>query len=208
MIRSTPSSRARAAASLPRIPQSTDTISETPFAVQPVDRRRLQAVAVPQALGDEVHDVAAEHLERAAQDDRRGDAVDVVVAVDRDPLAPREGALEPLDRAAHVGEPEGIVQVLERGVQEAAGALGVAEAAQAQQPGDTGVQAERRRERGRLLVVARQVMPDEGLVMARARGLRYNQRQPTRARSCARGAALVSVSVNDVPSSPIRRNLS
>ena len=54
--------------------------------VQPLDRRRLQAVAVLQPLGDEVHDVGAEQLERAAQDHRGGDAVDVVVAVDGDPL--------------------------------------------------------------------------------------------------------------------------
>ena len=66
--------------------------------VQPIDRRRLQAVAVAQPLGDEVHDVAAEHLERAAQDDGRGDAVDVVVAVDGDPLAARERLLEAVDR--------------------------------------------------------------------------------------------------------------
>ena len=66
--------------------------------VQPIDRRRLQAVAVAQPLGDEVHDVAAEHLERAAEDHGRGDAVDVVVAVNRDALAAGDGLLEPLDR--------------------------------------------------------------------------------------------------------------
>ena len=60
--------------------------------VQPIDRRRLQAVAVLQPLGDEVDDVGAEQFERAAQDDRRRDAVDVVVAVDGDPLLPRDGA--------------------------------------------------------------------------------------------------------------------
>ena len=54
--------------------------------VQPLDRRRLQAVAVLQPLRDEVDDVGAEQLERAAQDHGRRDAVDVVVAVDRDPL--------------------------------------------------------------------------------------------------------------------------
>ena len=36
-------------------------------------------------------DVGAEQLERAAQDDRGGDAVHVVVAVDGDPLPPRDG---------------------------------------------------------------------------------------------------------------------
>ena len=46
------------------------------------------------------HDVAAEQLERAPQDDGRRDAVDVVVAVNRDPLAARHGGLEALDRLA------------------------------------------------------------------------------------------------------------
>ena len=90
MIRSTPSSRARrgrvgaADAAVDRDDQR-DAVG-----VQPLDRRRLQAVAVAQPLRDEVHDVAAEHLQRAAQDHRRGDAVDVVVAVDRDPLLARD----------------------------------------------------------------------------------------------------------------------
>ena len=35
-------------------------------------------------------DVAAEQLQRAPQDHGRGDAVDVVVAVDRDPLLARD----------------------------------------------------------------------------------------------------------------------
>ena len=47
----------------------------------------LEAVPVAQPLGDEVHDFSAEHLERPAQDDGRRDAVDVVVAVNRDALA-------------------------------------------------------------------------------------------------------------------------
>ena len=67
------------------------------FGVQPIDRRRLQAVAVAQPFGDEVDDVAAEQLERAPQDDGGRDAVDVVVAVDGDPLALRQRPLEALD---------------------------------------------------------------------------------------------------------------
>ena len=68
------------------------------FRVQPLDRRRLQAVAVAQPLGDEVHDVAAEQLERAAQDHGGGDAVDVVVAVDRDAFLARDGGQDAVDR--------------------------------------------------------------------------------------------------------------
>ena len=120
MIRSTPSSRARRAASAPRMPQSTETIERDAVGVQPLDRRRLQAVAVLQPLGDEVDDVGAEQLERAPQDDRRRDAVDVVVAVDGDPLLPRDRRQDAIDRDAHVGERHRIVQMIERRVQEAA----------------------------------------------------------------------------------------
>ena len=49
MIRSRPSSRARRAASAPRMPQSTETTSLHAFGVQAIDRRRLQAVAVASA---------------------------------------------------------------------------------------------------------------------------------------------------------------
>ena len=54
--------------------------------MQAIERRRLQPVAVAQPLGDEMDDVGAEQLERAPQDDRRRHAVDVVVAVNGDPL--------------------------------------------------------------------------------------------------------------------------
>ena len=73
------------------MPQSTETMSADAVGVQPLDRRGLQPVAVAEALGDEVHDVGPEHLERAPQDHRGGDAVHVVVPVDRDALAPRDG---------------------------------------------------------------------------------------------------------------------
>jgi hypothetical protein len=83
--------------------------------VEALHRRRLQPVAVAQPLGDEVRDVGPEQFQRAPQDDRRGDAVHVVVAVDRDALAPsRSLGQDPLDGGRHVGEQERIVQIGER----------------------------------------------------------------------------------------------
>ena len=93
--------------------------------MQPVDRRGLQPVAVLDPLGNEVHHLTAEHLEGPAQDHRRGDPVDVVVAVDGDPLLARQRLLEPDDRPVHVGELERIVELVERRVQEASGELGI-----------------------------------------------------------------------------------
>ena len=64
--------------------------------VKAIDRGGLQAIAVAVPVGDEVHDVAAEHLERPAQDNGRGDAVDVVVAVNRDALPLRQRQFQPV----------------------------------------------------------------------------------------------------------------
>ena len=102
--------------------------------VQPFDRGRLQAVAVAQPLRDEVHDVSAEHLERAPQNHRRRDPVDVVVPMDCDPLPPRDGAHDAIDRHAHVREGHWIVEVIERRVQKASRDLRIREAALTQQP--------------------------------------------------------------------------
>ena len=74
--------------------------------VETIDGRRLEPVAVAQPFGDEVDDLSAEHLERAPQDDGGGDAVDVVVAVDGDPLAGRQRPLEARHGAVHVGQAE------------------------------------------------------------------------------------------------------
>ena len=84
--------------------------------VEPVDRRGLQPVTVLQPLGNEVDYVAAEELERPAEDHRRGDAVDVVVAVDGDPLLAGQRLLEPGDGAVHVGELERIVELVDDGL--------------------------------------------------------------------------------------------
>ncbi len=131
--------------------------------MQPVDRRRLQSVAVAQPLRNEMTHLAAEHLQRAAEDDSRGDAVDVVVAVDGDPLAARQRQLEARHRPFHVGQEKRVVQVIERRVQESVGNGGIAEAAQAQEPCDCRMDAERRRQLHDGVFIARLVVPEERL---------------------------------------------
>jgi hypothetical protein len=110
-----------------------------------------------------VHDLTAQQLQRAPQNHRRGNAVHVVVAVDRDALVLRDRALEALDCAPHVRELERVVEVLDRRVQKTPGTVGVSQPPKAQQPRDDRVHAQRRRERGGLLVVAREVIPEQGL---------------------------------------------
>ncbi len=81
--------------------------------VEPIDRGRLEPVAVPQTLRDEMDDFPAEHLECAPEDDCRRDAIDVVVAVDCDPLTVRQRPLETGDGPLHVGEEKRIVKMVE-----------------------------------------------------------------------------------------------
>ena len=79
------------------------------FGVQAIDRAGLQAVAVGQPFGNEMADVGAEQLERAPQNHRRGDAVDVVVAVDGDALAIGDRGQQPIDGAFEAGQLQRIV---------------------------------------------------------------------------------------------------
>ena len=108
-----------------------------------------------------MHDVPAEQLERAAQDHGRGDAVDVVVAVNRDPLVMCERPLDSQNRPLHVRQLEWIVQMFQRRVEEPRGAIGVGKPAQTQQPRDDRMYAKRGRQRRGLVIVARQVVPEQ-----------------------------------------------
>ena len=157
--------------------------------VQPLDRCRLQPVTVAQTLGNEVNDFAAEQLERPPQDDGRRDAVDVIVAMYGDALLAREGLLDPRHRFRHPHQPERVVQVSEAGVQKALGFFRIAQAAHAEQPRHGGMEVEGRGQGGRLAVIAWQVLPDEGF-----HGMGFS--------------SAFSVSMNAVPSVPIRRNFS
>ena len=131
------------------------------LAVETFDGCRLQAVAVAEPFRDEVDDLAPEKLQRTAQDDRRGDAIHIVVAMDRDALVASQSRFDSGDRGGHVGELERIVQVIERRVEEPCGILGVTQAAQAQQARHRRVHVERCGQARSLRVVTRHVLPDE-----------------------------------------------
>lgn len=66
------------------------------------ERRRVQAVTLLVAIGDVRTDHDAELPERAHQNGRTRDAVDVVVPVDDDALASRERTTDPLDRTIQI----------------------------------------------------------------------------------------------------------
>ena len=102
--------------------------------LQPIERLGLQPVAVLHAIGKEVDDVRAEQLERAPKNDRRGDAVAIVIAVDGDALFPLDRRENPLHRRRHVREPERIVQMIERRMEKSLRGLRLVDAANRQQP--------------------------------------------------------------------------
>ena len=129
--------------------------------VQPVERRRLQAVAVPQALRDEVDHVAAEKLQRAAQNDCGRDAVHVVVAVHRDAFPLRQRAADPLDGAIHVGQPHRVEQMLERRLEKPRGRLHIAQPADGEQPRRHRRHAELMRQRQHARVVTGIGLPEQ-----------------------------------------------
>ena len=169
--------------------------------MESIDRRRLESVAVPQAFGDEVNHLPAEHLERPPQDDGRGDAVDVVVAVDRNPLAVRERPLEPRHGAVHVRQQKRVVEVVERRVEKAIGHGRLAKPAQAEQAGDGRVDVQRDGERRGFVFVTRQVLPQARLHRSHAPPARGPNEPPAR--------RVVRVANGEAcPSRPMRLNLS
>jgi hypothetical protein len=87
-----------------------------------------------------VHHVGAKQLQRAAQDDRGRDAIDVIVAVDGDPIVRRNRTKNPVDRDGHAGQAKRVIQVVDSRRQESSRVIGGPKAANAKQPrghGDT-----------------------------------------------------------------------
>ncbi len=150
--------------------------------VQPLHRRGLQAVAVPHPFGDEVRDVTSEQFQRATQDDRRGHAVDVVVAVDRDPLPALERGAQPIDRGPHVGEAIRVVQLGELRIEEPVGRLGVGMPPMPEKARDDRRHVERDGQRLRGRLVTHDGVPDQcphGAAMP-TRGVRRPYRRSRR----------------------------
>ena len=165
--------------------------------MQALDGRGVEAVPVPYPLRHEMHDVAAEHLEGPADDDRGRDAVDVVVAVDGDPLARARSAADSRSTATPMSvRQHGVVQVAEAGVQEAIGLVRIGEAAHDQEAGDHRVEPEGRGQPRR--------QPPR-----RTRGAPSGRAPSARTGPAARGGgapAPASVSAKSAPSRPMFLN--
>jgi hypothetical protein len=97
--------------------------------VRALDRADRQAIAVPRAMRDVVRDARAEIGERAMQEVGRGDAVDVVVAVDQRGLGEHDRAPNPLDRVVDAEQEVRVVEVVHRRVEEPLRRAGIEHAA-------------------------------------------------------------------------------
>ena len=78
----------------------------------------LHAVAVAQTVRDVIANAAAEDLDRGLEQDDRGGAIDVVIAVDEDGLVPGDRLLDARDRRCHAVQRVWVEQVFERGTKE------------------------------------------------------------------------------------------
>ena len=91
------------------------------------------AIAFADAVRHVVVGLAAAQLQRGLQDDDRGGAVHVVVAIDENGLAAFDGRAQALHRRAQAGHQVGRVQVVQRGIEKLLGLLRVLDAARRQQ---------------------------------------------------------------------------
>ena len=98
---SIPSAWARATSARALMPQSTVISSLTPAAPSSSTAVGGDAVALAEAVGEAPAHVGAELLEEADQEERRGDAVGVVVAVHGDGLAAAQRLVDALPRLGH-----------------------------------------------------------------------------------------------------------
>ena len=155
------SSRARFAASMAANAAVDRDDERHTIRLQSIERLGLKTVSVLDAIREEVNDVGAEQLQRAAKNDRRRDAVAIVIAVNRDAFLPLDRGENPLDRRRHVRELERIVQMIERRPQEPLRALQIVDPANREQPRDRRADLQLARKHRRGLVIAGETFPKE-----------------------------------------------
>ena len=110
-ITSRPRAFAAATSSTAVIPQSTVSEQAAALVGEPRDRDVRDAVALLEAARQMPLDVGAERAQRQDGERRGADAVDVIVAVDADPLAVGDRRADPVDRDGHVPEQERVVRL-------------------------------------------------------------------------------------------------
>ena len=126
---------------------------------QPPHRLGVEAVAFHQAVGHVGHDLRTRRPQEAGQERGRGDAVHVVVAVEGDALAARDGAHEPLHGRGHAFHEERVRQVGEARLQEALGVRRIGKPAAGEHPRRQRLQPQLTREPPRRRLVTAHLDP-------------------------------------------------
>ena len=102
---------------------------------------RPHAVAVLEPVGHVKIGATAGELDGRFENHHRRGAIHVVIAVDQDFFAIPNGSAKPLERGVHAQQQMRIVQRVQAGMQELAGASGVADAAAVENAGGRGADA-------------------------------------------------------------------
>ena len=122
----------------------------------------IQAVAFVHAVRHVVADFGPQQFQAEIEHGGARHAVDVVVAVDHDPLFGLDGRMDPLGRLAAAGQGLGVIQVRELGIEERAGLGRIGDAAADEQLGNHVRHARRALQRGDAHGVVRTNMPAFG----------------------------------------------
>ena len=148
MIRSRPSRRARRSL-LDGGDAAIDRQQQVRLAVAPgADGVGVQPVAFLDAMGHVIGHFGAQHFQAQPEDRRAGHAVDVIIAVDDDPLAGGQGVVDSPHGLGAARQELRIAQRGKLGVEEVPGAVRIGDAAADQQLGYDGRDSGRSLERG------------------------------------------------------------
>jgi hypothetical protein len=94
------------------------------FGVGGFEDAGLEAVPLEEAMGDMKTGLAPEHFDGGLKQDNCGCAVHVVVAIEEDRFPAAYGQFKTLDGGRHSQHEEGIVKLVERGVEKGVGLNG------------------------------------------------------------------------------------
>ena len=122
----------------------------------------VQAVALVDAVRHVVADFGPQQFQAEIEHGGARHAVDVVVAVDHDPLFGLDGGMDPLGGLAAAGQGFRVIQVRELGIEEGAGLGRIGDAAADEQLGNHVGHARRALQRGDAHGVMRTNMPAFG----------------------------------------------
>ena len=177
-----------------------------PHRLETVDSLWLKTVAIGEPFRNVVDDVTAKERDDAPQHDRRGHAIDVVVAVNGDPFAAVNRGEQSVHADRQVGHEQGVVQLIEAGIEKPNRRLRARDAAEDEKTRDYAVETQGFGEGGHLGFIDRWMVPYGG-DWHQSLGASTGPEPPSVSPSDSVGrSAFGGTGVTSRPTSPIRRN--